>query len=169
MGEGPRYRVAFRRRRKGLTDYRHRLALIKSRKARLVVRRSLRTITVQFIEFEEAGDVVRAAATSHELAKHGWGASTSTTSAAYLTGLLAASRAKAKGIKEAVLDVGRHHPTPGGRIFAALKGALDAGVQVPHAAEVLPDERRIQGGHLPGAPVEQFKKTAAQIQGGAPK
>lgn len=166
MGEGPRYRVAFRRRREGRTDYRTRLALIKSHKTRVVVRKGTRTITVQFVDFDEKGDVVRAAATSHDLEQHGWSHSTSATPAAYLTGLLAGSRAKAAGIEEAVLDLGRAEPVKGGRLFAALKGVLDAGIEVPHDAKVLPDPKRISGEHLPDAPVAQFKKVQSTLQGG---
>lgn len=166
MGEGPRYRTPFRRRREGKTDYRKRLGLVKSGKPRLVVRRSSRTITVQFVDFGEQGDVVRAAATSRELGAKGWTHSTAATPAAYLTGLLAAQRAKKAGIEEAVLDIGRQEPTPGGRLFAALKGVLDGGVDVPHDEEVLPDENRLQGQHLEDAPVALFKKVQATIQGG---
>lgn len=167
MAHGPRYRVAFRRRREGRTDYRTRLALVKSGEPRLVVRKSHRTITVQFIDFDEKGDVIRAAATSKDLAQHGWTTSTGATPAAYLTGLLAAKRAKSKGISRAVLDIGRNEPTKGGRLFAALKGVLDGGIQVPHSKEVLPDEKRLAGGHLADAPVDLFKKVQASLKGGA--
>ncbi|EQD30588.1 50S ribosomal protein L18P, partial [mine drainage metagenome] len=37
MSTGPRYRVAFRRRREGKTDYRARLRLLKSDRPRAVV------------------------------------------------------------------------------------------------------------------------------------
>jgi large subunit ribosomal protein L18 len=167
MGDGPRYRVGFRRRREGKTDYRKRLGLIKSRKTRLVVRKSNRTITVQFVDFDVKGDLVRAGATSQDLEAQGWTHSTTATPAAYLTGLLAAKRAKAKGIDEAILDLGRNEPIPGGRIFAALKGVLDAGIDVPHSEDVLPDEKRIRGEHLTDAPVAQFTKVATTIKGGA--
>jgi large subunit ribosomal protein L18 len=167
MAHGPRYRVAFRRRREGLTDYKKRLGLIKSRKTRLVVRKSNRTITVQFVDFDVKGDIIRAAATSQDLEAHGWTHSTAATPAAYLTGLLAAKRAKAKGIEEAVLDIGRAEPIPGGRLFAALKGVVDGGIEVPHDESVLPDEKRLQGDHLADAPVAQFTKVVTTIKGGA--
>lgn len=166
MGQGPRFRPPFRRRREGSTDYRHRLQLLQGRKTRLVVRRSLRTFTVQFVDFDPKGDVVRAAATSRELAAHGWDRSPVATPAAYLTGFLAAQRAKKAGITNAVLDIGLNNPVPGGRLFAALKGVVDAGVQVPHDKEVLPDAARIQGEHLQDAPIAKFKNTFAKLQGG---
>lgn len=168
MGKGPRFRVAFRRRREGLTDYRKRRNLLQGRATRLVVRRSHRAITVQFVDFEEKGDVVRAAATSRELSKLGWTHSTAATPAAYLTGLLAAGRAKKQGIQNAVLDLGRHEPTRGGRIFAVLKGVVDAGIEVPHDKAVLPDAKRLSGAHLPDAPVDDFKRVSSALQGGGP-
>lgn len=167
MGDGPRYRVGFRRRREGKTDYAKRLGLIKSRKTRLVVRKSNRTITVQFVDFDVKGDLVRAGATSQDLEAQGWTHSTTATPAAYLTGLLAAKRAKAKGIEEAILDLGRAVPSPGGRIYAALKGVVDGGIEVPHDESVLPDEKRVKGEHLTDAPVALFTKVATSIKGGA--
>ncbi|MCK5300547.1 MAG: 50S ribosomal protein L18, partial [Thermoplasmatales archaeon] len=111
MKQGPRYYIKQRRRREGLTDYRKRLKLLKSRKIRIVVRNSLKNIRIQFIEYEATGDKILASAISTELIKnYNWKYSTSTTSAAYLTGILAAKRALDKGIKEGVLDIGRRNP-----------------------------------------------------------
>ncbi len=148
MAHGPRYNVPFRRRREGRTNYRKRRALLKSRLPRAVVRRSLKYFTVQFIEFDPIGDRVLVSATSKELKKYGWTANCDTTPAAYLTGYLAGKRALSKGIDEAVLDIGLAHPHPGGRLFSALKGMLDAGVWVPSSEEVLPAAERIRGEHL---------------------
>jgi large subunit ribosomal protein L18 len=41
-----------------------------------------------------------------------------------------------------------HEPVPGSKVFAVLKGALDAGLQIPHGEEVLPPEDRISGKHI---------------------
>jgi large subunit ribosomal protein L18 len=166
-GQGPRFKPAFRRRRTGQTDYTKRLALLKGRTTRLVVRRSNRAVTVQFVDFDPTGDLVRAAATSRDLAAHGWDTSLGSTPAAYLTGLLAGRRAKKAGVSEAILDIGRQEPVPGGRLYAALKGVLDAGVEVPHGKDVLPDQGRLQGEHLAEAPLAKFKNTVEKIQGGA--
>jgi large subunit ribosomal protein L18 len=46
------------------------------------------------------------------------------------------------------LDVGLHIPSKGTRIFAALKGVVDAGVEVPHSEDILSDEDRISGKHI---------------------
>lgn len=149
MKQGPRYHVKPRRQREGKTDYRKRLKLLRSRKTRMVVRKSLKNTQVQFVEYHESGDNIVASAISKELvSKYKWKYSASTTPAAYLTGILAGKRAKDKGINECVLDVGRYLPVTGSKIFASLKGALDAGVDCPHNEEKLPNEDRIMGKHL---------------------
>lgn len=148
MAEGPRYRVNFRRRREGRTDYRQRQRLLRGRVPRAVVRLSLKNANVQFITYDEKGDKVVAAATSRELSKLGWTGSTGNLPAAYLTGYLAGKRASQNGVEEAVLDIGLKGPAKGSAIFAALKGMLDAGIDIPHGEEVLPTEERINGAHI---------------------
>lgn len=148
MAEGPRYRVPFRRRREGRTDYRQRQRLLRARIPRAVVRMSLRNASVQFVDYDATGDKVLAAATSKELAKMGWTASTGNLPSAYLTGFLAGKRALASGVEEAVLDIGLKVPAKGSSVFAALKGMLDAGVEIPHGEEVIPAEDRLMGKHI---------------------
>src|SRR4030042_1695983 len=134
MKPGPRYRVKPRRQREGKTNYRKRLNLLRARKTRLVVRKSLKNTLVQFVEYKESGDSIVASAVSKELvSKYKWKYSTSSTPAAYLTGILAGKRAKDKGIEECVLDIGRYMPVTGSKVFASLKGAIDAGIQCPHS------------------------------------
>ncbi|MDW5563334.1 MAG: 50S ribosomal protein L18 [Methanomassiliicoccus sp.] len=160
MAEGPRYRVNFRRRREGRTDYRQRQRLLRGRVPRAVVRISLRNANVQFISYDEKGDKVLAAATSKELAKLGWTGATGNLPAAYLTGYLAGKRASQNGVEEAVLDIGLKGPARGSAIFAALKGMLDAGIEIPHGEEVLPADERINGAHIDenmGKMVEEVK------------
>jgi large subunit ribosomal protein L18 len=149
MKPGPRYHIKPRRRREGKTDYRKRLALIKSRTTRIVIRKSINNTTIQFINYNEKGDNIVATATSKELVKkYNWNYSTSTTPAAYLTGLLAGKRAKEQGIIECVLDIGRYVPVTGSKVFAGLKGVIDAGIDCPHNEEKIPSEERIMGQHL---------------------
>jgi len=147
--QGPRYSVKPRRRREGKTDYRKRLKLLKSRKVRMVVRKSIKNTQIQFVEYKEGGDNILVSANSKELInKYKWKFSTATTPAAYLTGILAGKRAKEKGIDECVLDTGRHPPATGSKIFATIKGIVDAGVECPYNEEKLPSEDRIMGKHL---------------------
>ncbi|MDH4221198.1 MAG: 50S ribosomal protein L18 [Candidatus Bathyarchaeota archaeon] len=149
MATGPSYRVPFRRRREGKTDYRSRRALVLSRLPRLVVRLTLNHIIVQVVEAEVAGDKGVVSAHSRELAKtYGWQGNCRNVPAAYLTGLLCGFKAMVHGVKKAVLDIGLHSPSRGARVFAALKGVLDAGVTVPHSENMLPDETRIIGKHI---------------------
>jgi len=148
MATHPRHKVPFRRRREGKTDYRSRLKLVSSGKPRLVVRRSNKHTVVQLVGYDEKGDRVLASSTTGQLRELGWTASTGNTPAAYLAGLLAGRRAGKAKVTEAILDIGLVRPSKGSKVFAALKGVLDAGIKVPHSDEVLPSEDRIKGDHL---------------------
>lgn len=142
---GPTYKVGFRRRRECVTDYRKRLALLKSGQPRLIVRKSNRLVIVQLVKWED-GDHTVASASSNELKKFGWPPRANLPTA-YLTALLCGLRAKKAGVSAAVLDTGLARPTKGSFIFAALKGAIDAGLDVPHGEELF-DEARISGAHI---------------------
>ncbi|MFP3241374.1 MAG: 50S ribosomal protein L18 [Caldivirga sp.] len=149
MARSGRYKVKFRRRREGKTDYYKRRIMVMSGKPRLVVRFSNRYVTAQVVVSAPQGDFTVAQASSRELAKKfGWLGGTGNTSAAYLVGLLVGYKALAKGVKLAVLDIGLHRATAGGRLFAVVKGAVDAGLEVPHGEDVLPDDDRVSGEHI---------------------
>jgi len=141
MAKGSSYRVQLRRRREGKTDYRARKTLVMSGKPRLVARNSIKNVTVQVVIARQKGDEVLAAAHSSELKKHGWKAPTGNVPSAYLTGLLCGLKAKKAKVTRAVLDLGLVGPTKGSRLFAVLSGALDAGLDIPHAEEKLEKER----------------------------
>ena len=162
-----RYQVKYRRRREGKTDFYARKRLIiqdknkyNSPKYRFVVRVSNKEVTCQIAHAKIEGDVVVAAAYSHELKRFGMPVGLNNYAAAYATGLLLARRVltklnladKYKGqtnpdgndynVEEledgphpfrAYLDVGLHRTTTGSKIFAALKGATDGGIEVPHS------------------------------------
>jgi large subunit ribosomal protein L18 len=166
MATGPRTRVPFRRRREGRTDYRKRLGLLKSAKTRVVVRRTSGNVIVQFVDWAETGDEIKATAVGRELRALGWNGSPKNTSAAYLTGLLAGKRARDRGIDAAVLDIGRHAPVRGGKVFAALKGVIDAGVDVPVGDDaVFPKAERLDGSILKQE--KDFNAVRAKIGVGA--
>jgi len=148
MATGPRYKVAFRRRREFRTDYYARKKLLRSGESRAVVRRSNKNVTVQFVDFGMEGDSVRATATTRELRKMGWEYSCSSIPAAYLVGYLAGKRALKDGIEYAVLDIGMQNPKRGGVLFATVKGMTDAGLEIPHSDEVLPADDRVKGKHI---------------------
>lgn len=147
MAKSSRYRVQLRRRRERKTDYHARKAFVLSGKPRLVSRSSLKNTTVQIIIAKPHGDEVLASAHTHELAKYGWKAATGNLPAAYLTGLLCGLKAKAKGVTEAILDIGLVSPTKGSKVFIVLSGVVDAGLSVPHDDEKILKERA-EGKHI---------------------
>lgn len=162
--QGPHYRVAFRRRREGRTNYRARQRLLRGEVPRAVVRKTLNQTLVQLVQAEPTGDRIIATARSYDLREHGWSAGTGNVPAAYLTGFLAGKRALSAGVKEAVLDIGLHKPTKGGRLFAALQGLVDAGLKVPHSDAVLPSKERIRGQHIGDAVAQSFDAVKAKLE-----
>ena len=148
MAHGPRSKMAFRRRREGKTDYRARYKMIETGKPRLVVRITTYHVIAQIINVGMEGDETLVSAHSKQLQKMGWKGATANTAAAYLTGYLCGKRALKAGITEAVLDIGMRPAIRGSKVFAALKGAVDAGLNVPHGEAILPDESRIRGEHI---------------------
>ncbi len=161
MSEGPRYRVPFRRRREAKTDYRQRLGLLRGERPRAVIRFTNRRVLVAITGYDPTGDRVLAAADSQELSGVGFPErGLSSTPAAYLTGYLAGLRAKSAGTSEAILDAGLRRPAVGGRLLGALKGLLDAGVEIPHGEKGFPSADRIGGSHLTPPlpkPLETFR------------
>ena len=144
----PIYRVPFRRRREGKTDDRRRLRLLLSRKPRVVVRKSNRYIRMQLISSEVVGDKTLISVTSGDLIDLGYKGSLSNCSVAYLTGLVFGRRVREKGYDHAILDIGRQTPIHGSNVYAALKGAIDSGLDIPHDPAVFPSEERLSGLHI---------------------
>lgn len=164
MAEGPRYKMKLKRRKEGITDYRQRLRLIKSGKTRAVVRLSNKHIRVQFIDYYPEGDRVESAATSQHLEDYGWESYGNNMPASYLVGFLAGKKALKKGIDEAVLDIGLNRPEKGGKIFSALNGMLDAGIDIPHDPDILPEEGRVEGEHIDEETVENFNEVKSKLE-----
>jgi large subunit ribosomal protein L18 len=148
VAQGSKYKVAFRRRREGKTDYAARFKLADHDKSRLVVRVSNSYINVQIINYMKEGDVTIASANSKELAGLGWLGGMKNISAAYLTAYLCGKKALANGVESAILDIGLKSPIKGSKTFAALKGAVDSGLDIPHGDSVLPSDDRINGEHI---------------------
>jgi large subunit ribosomal protein L18 len=142
--------VAHRRRREGRTNFRKRLSLVKSGKKRLVVRKTANSLICQIIDYKHEGDVTMVSATGKELPAFGWKGGTGNLPGSYLVGYLCAVRAKEKKIGEAILDIGLQRSTKGSRVYAALKGALDGGINVPFSEDILPSDERIRGLHIQG-------------------
>lgn len=130
-------------------------------KYRLVVRFTNKDTICQIIYSKIQGDFVMAAAYGHELTRYGIPLGHTNYAAAYATGLLLARRVLKKlnladryqgntevngedytvsplGGNEpnpfrAFLDVGLARTSTGSKVFAALKGATDGGLNVPHS------------------------------------
>merc|ERR1712080_286039 len=167
-----RYQPKFRRRREGKTDYQARKGLcaqyknkFNTPKYRLIVRQTNKDVICQVAYSRMQGDVIIAAAYSHELPKYGLSVGLKNYAAHYCTGLLPARRLLAKfkldkiyeGQVEAdgaeynvepvedgpspfrcFLDVGLTRTTTGNKVFGALKGAVDGGLDIPHSCKRFP-------------------------------
>ena len=139
----------------------------KTPKYRFVVRVTNKDITCQIVAADLTHDVVLAAAYAHELPRYGIKFGLTNYAAAYATGLLLARRINKKfnleyegntevngedynveaadeGAKpfRALLDVGLARTTSGARVFGALKGATDGGLDVPHNDHRFPGSKR---------------------------
>ena len=148
MEKGKIFTIQFKRKREGRTYYKKRLKIILSNKYRFVVRKSLNNFQASVIEYSSKGDNVLFTVDSKALAKLGWKGNSGNLPSAYLIGLLAGKKAVEKGIKDAILDMGFNNSTKGSRLYAALAGAVDAGLKIPFNPEVLPSKERISGEHI---------------------
>jgi large subunit ribosomal protein L5e len=133
-------------------------------KYRFVVRFTNKDIVAQITYATLAGDIVLTSAYAHELPRYGLKGGLTNYAAAYCTGLLLARRhlknfeldqeyvgnetatgedynieeGEGKRPFRALLDVGLVRTTTGNRVFGALKGALDGGLDVPHSEKRFP-------------------------------
>jgi large subunit ribosomal protein L5e len=144
-----------------------------SPKYRFVVRFSNKDVSCQIFSADLNHDVCVAAAYSHELRRYGLKLGLTNYAAAYATGLLLARRVNKKfGLEElyqgkadvdgedynvneeadpskapfrALLDVGLARTTTGARVFGALKGACDGGLDIPHSDRRFPGSKKAEG------------------------
>ncbi|TLX68162.1 MAG: 50S ribosomal protein L18 [Thaumarchaeota archaeon] len=123
------YSQILRRLREEKTNYRKRRYLLMGRRDYITVQISSENTLVQIHKPEMQGDKVLASAHSRYLLGKGWKGSRKNIPAAYLTGYLAGKKALGKGVKAAVLYSGTRKYTQ--RMAAALKGVIDAGLEVP--------------------------------------
>ncbi|HLD38901.1 MAG TPA: 50S ribosomal protein L18 [archaeon] len=140
--------MTFDRRRRQKTDYVQRLALLKSDKPRLVIRKGTNNFHIQLISLGAAGDITEVDVFSKALRKYGWKGHGGNLSSAYLTGYLAGLMALKKNIKEANVDIGLQMSVSGSSLYAAAVGARDAGLLVPVGKEAVPKMDRISGKHI---------------------
>lgn len=148
MQKGNVFTVPFKRKRQGRTYYKKRMRILMSNKPRLVVRKSLRDLQASIVEFNVKGDKVMLTVNSSSLRKLGWKGDSGNLSSAYLVGFLAGKKALAKGVKEAIFDLGFSNSVKGSRLYSALAGAIDSGLKIPFEQEILPPKDRISGEHI---------------------
>lgn len=128
------------------TNYRKRAAILIGRHSFVTVKVSDQNVAAQVLKPTPTGDIVIASAHSRELEKQGWKGAHNNLPACYLTGMLLAKKALDKGVKNAVLYIGKDHFTS--RVAACMKGIVDGGVSMPVSEESLPEEERISGQHI---------------------
>jgi large subunit ribosomal protein L18 len=131
-------------RRKEKTNYHKRLSLLKSWLPRLVIRISNKNILAQLVEYVPEGDKILFSASSKELQKKGWKASRKNEPAAYLLGYMIGRKAAGK-VKEAILDLGKRRSVTHSKVYAAVKGAIDAGINIHTEKGILPDAKQVNG------------------------
>lgn len=134
-------------------------------KYRLVVRITNRDVITQIVYSRIVGDMVVCAAYSHELPRYGIKVGLTNYASAYATGLLVARRLLQKlqldslyeGCKEVngdeyiveavdkgprpfrcYLDIGLVRTSTGARVFGAMKGAIDGGLNIPYRSKRFP-------------------------------
>ena len=148
-------RIPYKRKREGKTNYPKRLQMLVSRKHRLVIRKTLAGMIVQVVSYEPNGDKILVSAYARDLKKHGVPKINSNITIAYLTGFLCGVRAKQNKITSGIVDLGLQKAHPKGKLFAAVRGLRDAGIDVAADEKMFPDDSRI-------GDVEPVKKSILQ-------
>ncbi len=168
MAKGSNQRLRFKRRRRSETDYPRRMRMLRGGLPRAVVRISNKQVTCQLVSFTTEGDRVLVSVTGKNLVEnHKWpsDASRKSVPACYMAGFLLGTQALAAGHKNAILDIGLAASTSGGRIYAALKGMVEAGLDMPHSDFVLPSDERANGEHIDAGLAKAVAATKKSIGG----
>ena len=120
---------------------------------------------VQLVEYHPDGDKVLVSSSTRELIKLGWDRARGNIPTAYLTGYLLGVKAKKSNYGDAIVDFGLQSNVKGSRIYAALKGAIDAGLDVHYGSEdIFPPEERINGVHINDDVAKLFETVKAKIK-----
>lgn len=134
-------------------------------KYRMIVRFTNKDVICQIAYARIEGDVIICAAYAHELPRYGVKVGLTNYAAAYCTGLLLARRVLQKykldsiyegndnidgdeylvesedgkpGAFRCYLDVGLARTSTGAKVFGAMKGAVDGGLEIPHSTKRFP-------------------------------
>ena len=168
MAYGKSQRLRPKRRRQGKTDYHRRLRLLRSGAPRAVVRVSNTQVICQLVSYNPEGDVILQSVNGKSLTdSYSWPDDVSKKSipACYVAGYALGKKAISAGNHEAVLDIGLAASSQGSRVFSALKGMIDAGLDIPHGASVLPSEERLSGKHIDDSLSSSVEASIEAIEG----
>jgi large subunit ribosomal protein L18 len=161
-------RTQKRRRKENKTDYLKRLKLLKSEKPRIIFRRTNRFIISEYIVSEEAQDKVVFGFDSRKLNDYGWPknaqGSLKSITASYLTGFLTGKTILKEKLELPILDAGMNRAIHKNKIYAFLKGLIDAGMKINCDKEFFPEEERIKGQHLKNkVPFDEIKLKISKL------
>lgn len=141
-----------RRREENKTDYQKRLKLLKGGKPRIVFRKTNRLIISEYISSKEAQDKILFGFDSRKLNDYGWPkdaqGSLKSITASYLTGYLTGKIIISKKLEAPILDSGMNRAIHKNKVYAFLKGLIDAGIKINCKEEFFPEESRTGGEHL---------------------
>ncbi len=161
-------KIAKRRRREGKTNYLKRIKLLKGEKPRVVFRRTNKYIIAQYVTSKEAQDRVEFGLTSKILLNYGWPkefkGSLKSIPASYLTGYVFGKKINEKKLKEPIIDFGTLRTIHKTKVYAFLKGLIDAGIKIKFKKEIFPEEERIKGKNLKKDFSEFFNKIKEKIE-----
>jgi large subunit ribosomal protein L18 len=118
----------------------------------MVFRRTNRYIIAQYVESSEAQDKVVFGVSSKNLLKHGWPenakGSLKSISASYLTGYLAGKEIQNKNLETPIVDFGMLRTLHKTKVYAFLKGIIDAGIEISCDEKCFPEDERINSEHM---------------------
>jgi len=156
-----------KRRNKNKTDYLKRLKFLKSRKPRIVFRKTNRYIISQYVESKEAQDKVKIEVNSKKLLIKGWPeefkGSLKSTPASYLTGYMMGLIIKSEKKETPIIDFGMIRVLHKTKVYAFIKGLKDAGIKIECDEKYFPNEERIKGKKLKKDFSEYFQKVKSKI------
>lgn len=149
MSKTSTFQTPFRRRAEGRTNYTKRLAFVKGGLTRAVIRKSTNNLSVQLVQTEKGNDAIVVAAHTKELSEYTYKGHGGNIPAAYLTGYLAGKKLAAKQKSgDVIVDLGIQPAIHGTRLFAAIKGMVDAGISVKADPVSFPKVERLAGKHV---------------------
>jgi large subunit ribosomal protein L18 len=161
-------RIQRKRRRENRTDYESRFSLLKSGVKRIAIRKTNRFILIQLVESKESQDRVLNGITSKLLISEGWSEKFSgalkSIPAGYLTGLLFAKKIDNK--EKYIIDLGIARNKKGSRLYAAVLGLIDGGLNICADKKVMPSKEDVEGKNVNPNLKEIIKKVKAKIVGG---